>query len=154
MLIFAAMLSELFRTKSLDRLVSEAEDPSHALKRTLGPIDVTALGIGAIIGAGIFATIGTAAAAASGMIPVFPTGTVRIAFTASYAAMVSATGPSSGALSTGSSGTALPSIQRRGRDASGRAVTSARTSAPLSRRRQPYQLVNKPLLFNAELLRR
>src|SRR5262245_6043915 len=56
------MLSELFRTKSLDRLVSEAEDPSHALKRTLGPIDVTALGIGAIIGAGIFATIGTAAA--------------------------------------------------------------------------------------------
>src|SRR5262245_18435170 len=56
------MLSELLRTKSLNRLVSEEEDPSHALKRTLGTIDVTALGMRAIIGAGIFATIGTAAA--------------------------------------------------------------------------------------------
>jgi len=57
-----AMLKQLFRTKSLDRLVSEAEKPQHGLKRALGPIDVTALGIGGIIGAGIFATIGTAAA--------------------------------------------------------------------------------------------
>ena len=56
------MLSALFRTKSLDRLVAEADEPGHTLKRSLGPIDVTALGIGAIIGAGIFATIGTAAA--------------------------------------------------------------------------------------------
>src|SRR5215475_12408171 len=56
------MFKQLFRTKSLTRLVSEAEDPKHRLKKTLGPIDVTALGIGAIIGAGIFATIGTAAA--------------------------------------------------------------------------------------------
>src|SRR5712691_1864645 len=56
------MLRDLFRTKGLDRLVSEAEEPEHRLKKALGPIDVTALGIGAIIGAGIFATIGTAAA--------------------------------------------------------------------------------------------
>src|SRR5262245_15800618 len=56
------MLSALFRTKSLDQLVAEADEPGKTLKRTLGPIDVTALGIGAIIGAGIFATIGTAAA--------------------------------------------------------------------------------------------
>ena len=56
------MLRQLFRIKGLDRLVADAEDPEHRLKKALGPIDVTALGIGAIIGAGIFATIGTAAA--------------------------------------------------------------------------------------------
>src|ERR1700745_2922812 len=56
------MLKHLFRRKSMDQLVSDLEEPEHRLKKALGPIDVTALGIGAIIGAGIFATIGTAAA--------------------------------------------------------------------------------------------
>ncbi len=56
------MLKDLFRRKSLDQLVTDLEAPEHRLKKALGPIDVTALGIGAIIGAGIFATIGTAAA--------------------------------------------------------------------------------------------
>ena len=56
------MATQLFRTKSLDVLVSEAEVPQHQLKRTLGAFDVIMLGIGAIVGAGIFATIGTATA--------------------------------------------------------------------------------------------
>ncbi len=56
------MLKQLFRRKGMDQLTAEAEEPGHRLKKALGPIDVTALGIGAIIGAGIFATIGTAAA--------------------------------------------------------------------------------------------
>src|SRR6476646_1601984 len=56
------MTSQLFQTKSLDVLVSEAEVPQHQLKRSLGAFDVTMLGIGAIVGAGIFATIGTATA--------------------------------------------------------------------------------------------
>lgn len=56
------MLKDLFRTKATDELVADSEDSSHRLKKVLGPVDVTALGIGAIIGAGIFATIGTAAA--------------------------------------------------------------------------------------------
>jgi basic amino acid/polyamine antiporter, APA family len=56
------MTSQVFRTKSLDVLVSEAEEPQHHLKRTLGAFDVVMLGIGAIVGAGIFATIGTATA--------------------------------------------------------------------------------------------
>ena len=56
------MLKQLFRTKSLDALVHEGEEPAHQLKRALGAFDVVMLGIGAIIGAGIFATIGTAAA--------------------------------------------------------------------------------------------
>jgi APA family basic amino acid/polyamine antiporter len=54
--------SDLFRTKSLDKFDAEARDNSKGLKKTLGAIDVTALGIGGIIGAGIFATVGTAAA--------------------------------------------------------------------------------------------
>ena len=52
------MLKDLFRRKTMDQLVAEAEQPEHRLKKALGPVDVTALGIGAIIGAGIFATIG------------------------------------------------------------------------------------------------
>ena len=55
-------MSQLFRTKSLDRILTESETPSHQLKRSLGAFDVVMLGIGAIVGAGIFATIGTAAA--------------------------------------------------------------------------------------------
>src|SRR6478672_5580907 len=53
---------QLFRTKSLDELVAETEEEGHQLKKALGPWNLVALGIGAIIGAGIFATIGTAAA--------------------------------------------------------------------------------------------
>jgi APA family basic amino acid/polyamine antiporter len=53
---------QLFRTKSLDAILSDGETPQHQLKRSLGAFDVTMLGIGAIIGAGIFATLGTAAA--------------------------------------------------------------------------------------------
>ena len=56
------MLKDLLRRKPTDALVAESEKPELHLKKALGPIDVTALGIGAIIGAGIFATIGTAAA--------------------------------------------------------------------------------------------
>ncbi len=55
-------LSELFRTKSLDDLIGETQEEGHQLKKTLGPWNLVALGVGAIIGAGIFATIGTAAA--------------------------------------------------------------------------------------------
>jgi APA family basic amino acid/polyamine antiporter len=56
------MRAHVFRTKSLDRILSAGEAPDHQLKRTLGAFDVVMLGIGAIVGAGIFATIGTAAA--------------------------------------------------------------------------------------------
>jgi basic amino acid/polyamine antiporter, APA family len=55
-------LEHLFRRKSMDQLAADLEEPQNRLKKALGPIDVTALGIGGIIGAGIFATIGTAAA--------------------------------------------------------------------------------------------
>jgi len=55
-------MPSVFSTKSLDAILNEAEVPKHSLRRALGPVQITMLGIGAIIGAGIFATIGTAAA--------------------------------------------------------------------------------------------
>ena len=56
------MLKGIFRTKNLDDILAALGEQKHSLKRTLGPLNVTLLGIGAIIGAGIFATVGTAAA--------------------------------------------------------------------------------------------
>jgi APA family basic amino acid/polyamine antiporter len=56
------MLRGIFRTKNLDDILASAQEEGHKLKRTLGPVNITLLGIGAIIGAGIFATVGTAAA--------------------------------------------------------------------------------------------
>jgi APA family basic amino acid/polyamine antiporter len=55
------LLRGLFRTKSLDDILAAAGGPQFSLKRTLGAFNVTLIGIGGIIGAGIFATIGTAA---------------------------------------------------------------------------------------------
>ena len=54
--------SRLFRRKSLDQLVHETIEPERQLKRALGPVQLTLLGVGAIVGAGIFSTVGTAAA--------------------------------------------------------------------------------------------
>ena len=52
----------LFATKSLDHLIKEAQESGeHSLKRTLGPFQLTALGVGAIIGAGIFVLSGLGA---------------------------------------------------------------------------------------------
>ena len=56
------MAGQLFAKKSIDKLISESEDPARRLKKTLGPWSLTALGIGAIIGSGIFVLTGTAAA--------------------------------------------------------------------------------------------
>src|ERR671938_2115043 len=56
------VLRGIFRTKNLDDILAAAGGPQFALRRTLGAFNVTLLGIGAIIGAGIFATVGTAAA--------------------------------------------------------------------------------------------
>jgi len=54
----------LFRTKSIDRLRAEAGE--NVLKRTLGPWSLVALGIGAIIGAGLFVRTADAIAQRSG----------------------------------------------------------------------------------------
>ncbi len=55
-------MKRLFRTKSIERLIAESENPDHKLRRSLGPWSLAALGIGAIIGTGVFILTGTAAA--------------------------------------------------------------------------------------------
>ena len=52
--------SQLFARKSIDKLIADSEDPAHSLRKTLGPVSLTALGVGAVIGSGIFTVIGTA----------------------------------------------------------------------------------------------
>src|SRR2546430_4159969 len=54
--------SQLLRTKSPEHLMAEAAAPERQMKRSLTAFDLTCLGIGAIIGSGIFALTGTAAA--------------------------------------------------------------------------------------------
>src|SRR5947207_14168375 len=54
--------NQLCRCNSIDKLIAEADRPEHRLRKTLGPWSLTALGIGAIIGSGIFVLTGTAAA--------------------------------------------------------------------------------------------
>jgi basic amino acid/polyamine antiporter, APA family len=60
------MDSNLLKTKSIEQLVGDAESGAKALKRTLTAMDLTLLGIGAIIGTGIFVLTGTAAANQAG----------------------------------------------------------------------------------------
>jgi basic amino acid/polyamine antiporter, APA family len=55
-------MAGIFSVKNLDEILKDAEAPEQSLRRALGPIHITLFGVGAIIGAGIFATIGTAAA--------------------------------------------------------------------------------------------
>jgi len=55
-------LAKLLRRKSLDQLVGETAAPQQQLKRVLGPVQLTALGVGAAVGAGIFSSIGSAVA--------------------------------------------------------------------------------------------
>src|SRR5918993_1168628 len=60
------MDSNLLKTKSIEQLVGDAEHGGKALRRTLTAWDLTLLGIGAIIGTGIFVLTGTAAANQAG----------------------------------------------------------------------------------------
>lgn len=60
-------MGNLFARKPLDTILSEAQDTGeHCLRRALGPLNLLTLGIGAIIGAGIFVITGQAAAQFAG----------------------------------------------------------------------------------------
>ena len=54
------------RVKPIGALLSQRSNESSALKRTLGPWSLTAMGIGAIIGTGIFVLTGVASATRAG----------------------------------------------------------------------------------------
>lgn len=55
------MPNQLFATKSLEQVLKEESGGEHRLKRVLGPWTLVALGVGAVIGAGIFVATGKAA---------------------------------------------------------------------------------------------
>ncbi len=60
-------MANLLANKPIDAILTEAhEEGGHALKRALGPVNLVTLGIGAIIGAGIFVLTGSAAAKYAG----------------------------------------------------------------------------------------
>jgi APA family basic amino acid/polyamine antiporter len=89
----------LFTRKPLDTLLAEAADTGgHTLKRTLGPLSLVALGIGAVIGAGLFSITGMAAAnyAGPGIMISFVIAAVGCAFAglcyAEFASMIPVAG--------------------------------------------------------------
>src|SRR3954464_15173306 len=78
------MWNQLFARKSLRDLLAEAEGDNR-LKRVLGPVTLTALGVGAIIGAGIFVATGAAARDVAG--PVLMLSYVIAGLTCIFAAL-------------------------------------------------------------------
>jgi basic amino acid/polyamine antiporter, APA family len=55
-------MADFFKSKSIPQLISESEEGDHTLHRTLSAFNLVTLGIGAIIGAGLFSITGLAAA--------------------------------------------------------------------------------------------
>jgi basic amino acid/polyamine antiporter, APA family len=78
-------MSQLWKRKSLASLQDESGDEGHALKKTLGPLHLVALGIGAIIGAGLF--VRTAAAAANSAGPSVTLGFILAAVGCAFAGL-------------------------------------------------------------------
>jgi basic amino acid/polyamine antiporter, APA family len=58
--------NKLFRVKPIDIIMKHSDQPEHGLKRTLTAFSITLLGIGAIVGTGIFVLTGVAAAKYAG----------------------------------------------------------------------------------------
>ncbi|MFL5660955.1 MAG: amino acid permease [Ktedonobacteraceae bacterium] len=65
-LITESQWSKLWRVKSTELILKQSDQQERGLKRTLGPISITMMGIGAIVGTGIFVLTGVAAAKYAG----------------------------------------------------------------------------------------
>src|SRR5579862_5797388 len=79
-------MSKLFRVKPMSWLTEEAgEQGEHTLKRSLGAVNLITLGIGAVIGAGIFVLTGQAAALYAG--PAVALSFVFAGFTCAFAGL-------------------------------------------------------------------
>lgn len=78
----------LFFTKPLDSMLGETEKAENKMVRALGPWQVTMIGIGATLGAGIFATVGTAAAGDAFRPGAGPALSISFALTAAICALV------------------------------------------------------------------
>jgi APA family basic amino acid/polyamine antiporter len=84
------MPSSLLRRKDVDACQEDADRSEHRLKRSLGVLNLTALGIGAVIGAGIFSAIGTAASGGANHVaagPALVVSYVLVAMACGFAAL-------------------------------------------------------------------
>ncbi len=76
----------LFATKSIAALRAEVDEASdHSLRRTLGPLHLTAIGVGGVIGAGIFVITGQVAALHAG--PAVPIAMVLVGIACAFAGL-------------------------------------------------------------------
>ncbi len=57
---------DLMRTKTVEQSIEDTDEPGHRLRRALGPIDLVVLGVGVIVGTGIFVLTGKAAGTLAG----------------------------------------------------------------------------------------
>jgi basic amino acid/polyamine antiporter, APA family len=76
-----SVVSKLFRTKSLDKILFDNENQAHQLKKTLTAFDLIIFGVGAMIGAGIFVLTGSAAAGSGGHLAAGPALTLSFVLT-------------------------------------------------------------------------
>jgi len=76
---------DIFRTKTIDQLIAGTKEEGHSLKKVLGRWDLVSLGIGAIIGTGIFVLTGVAAANYAG--PALIISFIISALTCAFAAL-------------------------------------------------------------------
>ena len=84
------MKSQLFRTKSIDALIADSEHSERRLSKTMGLWSLIALGIGAVIGSGIFTLTGTAAVGEAnrpGAGPAIAVSFLLVALACSFAAL-------------------------------------------------------------------
>lgn len=56
----------LWRTKTIEQSIADTEEPTHQLRKRLGPLELTVFGVGVIIGTGIFVLTGKAAGVQAG----------------------------------------------------------------------------------------
>lgn len=91
----------LTRTREVADLVSDTAEEGHALQKSIGPVGLTALGVGAIIGTGIFVVIGEGAKAAGpAVVLAFVLAAVTCLFSALSYAELAAAVPVSGSAYT------------------------------------------------------
>jgi APA family basic amino acid/polyamine antiporter len=85
-------IKDLFVTRPVGDLLEDADTEGQKLKRSIGPVALTALGVGAIIGTGIFVVIGEGASIAGpGVVVAFMLAALTCVFSAlSYAELASA----------------------------------------------------------------
>src|SRR3712207_5659058 len=91
----------IFAIRDAGTLISETVEEGHSLKRAVGPVQLTAMGVGAIIGTGIFVVIGEGAAIAGpAVILSFVLAAVACVFSALSYAELSSSIPISGSAYT------------------------------------------------------